>query len=74
LPTKYLTLDDSNVHNLVFDSSPVTVDRSVVQEDQTQGQFICAYTIDVHLANATDSNQWMTGAPGRSTENKKIDI
>jgi hypothetical protein len=57
LSTKYLTLDDSNIHILVFDSSPVTVDRSVVQEDQTQGQVIRAYTIDVYLANATDSNQ-----------------
>jgi len=52
LPTKYLKLDDSNIHILVFDSSLVTVDRSVVQE----GQVIRAYTIDAHLANATDSN------------------
>jgi hypothetical protein len=48
LPTKYLTLDDSNIHILVFDSLPVTVDRSVVQEDQIQGQVIRAYTIDVY--------------------------
>ncbi|CAF4078048.1 unnamed protein product, partial [Rotaria sordida] len=74
LPTKYLALDDSNIHILVFDLSPVTVDCSVVYEDQTQGQVIRAYTIDVYLANATDSNQWMTVARGTSFGNKKIDI
>jgi hypothetical protein len=56
LPTKYLTLYNSNIRILVFDSPLVTVDRSVVQEDQSEGQVIRAYTIDVHLANATDSN------------------
>ncbi|CAF0927126.1 unnamed protein product [Rotaria sordida] len=74
LPTKYLALDDSNIHILVFDLSPVTVDCSVVYEDQTQGQVIRAYTIDVYLANATDSNQWMTVARGTRFGNKKIDI
>jgi hypothetical protein len=50
LPTKYLTVDDPNIHILVFDLSPVTVDRSVVQEDQTRGEVIRAHTIGVHLA------------------------
>jgi len=73
-PTERLTLDDSNIHIQLFDSSPVTVDRSVVQEDQTQGQVIRAYTIDVQLANATNTTQWIIVAQGTSIGNKKIDI
>ena len=74
LPTERLTLDDSNIHIQVFDSSPVTVDRSVIQEDQTHGQVIRAYTVDVQLVNATDTNQWITVAQGISVGNKKIDV
>jgi alpha-L-fucosidase len=74
LPNQRLTLDDSNIHIQLFDSSPVTVDRSVIQEDQTHGQVIRSYTVDVQLANATDANQWITVAQGTSIGNKKIDI
>jgi alpha-L-fucosidase len=73
-PTKHLTFDDSNIYIQLFDSSPVTVDRSVIQEDQTHGQVIRAYTVDIRLANSTDPNQWITVANGTSVGNKKIDI
>jgi len=73
-PTKRLTFDDSNIHIQLFDSAPITVDRSVIQEDQTNGQVIRAYTVDVHLANATETDQWITVAQGTSVGNKKIDI
>jgi len=73
-PTDHLTSDDSNIHIQLFDSTPVTADRSVVQEDQTHGQVIRGYTVDVHLANSTDPNQWITVAQGESIGNKKIDI
>jgi alpha-L-fucosidase len=74
LPTQRLTLQDSTVHIQLFDSSPATVDRSVVQEDQTNGQVIRSYNVDVQLANSTDPNQWITVANGTSVGNKKIDI
>src|SRR5262249_1302758 len=74
LPTQRLTLDDSNIHMQLFDSSPVTVDRSVIQEDKTQGQVIQAYTININLVNTTDVNQYITIAQGTSIGNKKIDI
>ncbi|CAF1477656.1 unnamed protein product [Rotaria sp. Silwood1] len=35
LPTKELPLNDSNMHILVFDSSSVAVDHSIIPEDQT---------------------------------------
>jgi hypothetical protein len=73
-PTKRLTFDDSNIHIQLFDSAPITIDRSVIQEDQTNGQVIRAYTVDVHLANATEADQWITVAQGTSVGNKKIDI
>ena len=74
LPTERLTLEDSHVYIQLFDSSPVTVDRSVIQEDQTQGQVIRAYTIDVKLADSSKNNKWITVAHGTSIGNKKIDI
>jgi alpha-L-fucosidase len=73
-PSERLTFDDSNIHIQLFDSAPITVDRSVIQEDQTHGQVIRAYTVDVHLANATEADQWITVAQGTSIGNKKIDI
>ncbi|CAF3065525.1 unnamed protein product [Rotaria socialis] len=73
-PTKRLTLDHSNIYIQLFDSSPVTIDRSVIQEDQTNGQVIRAYTVDVQIVNTTDTNQWFTVAQGTSIGNKKIDV
>ena len=73
-PTERFTSDDSDIHIQLFDSTPVTVDRSVIQEDQTHGQVIRAYNVDVQLVNATDVNQWITVAQGTSIGNKKIDI
>jgi hypothetical protein len=74
VPSKRLIMDDSNIHVQLFDSTPVAVDRSVIQEDQTQGQVIRAYTIDIQLVNATNTTEWMTVAQGTSVGNKKIDI
>ena len=72
--TELFIVDDSSLHVLLFGSTPVTVDRSVIQEDQTNGQVIREYTIDVQLANATDINKWITVAKGTSVGNKKIDV
>jgi hypothetical protein len=74
VPSKRLIFDDSNIHIQLFDSTPVTVDRSVIQEDQTKGQVIRAYTVDIQLANGTNTTEWMTVAQGTSVGNKKIDI
>ncbi|CAF5171383.1 unnamed protein product, partial [Rotaria sp. Silwood1] len=74
LPTEHLMSDDSLQYIQLFVSSPVTVDRSVLQEDQTDGQVIRAYTIDVKLVNTTNTHQWMIVAQGTSIGNKKIDI
>ena len=74
LPTHRLTSDNSLEYILVFDSSPVTVDRSVIQEDQTYGQVICGYTIDVQLANTTDNYRWIIVAQDTSIGNEKVDI
>jgi hypothetical protein len=74
LPDERLTFDNSLVYIQLFDSSPVTVDRSVIQEDQTHGQVIRAYTIDVQLVNSIEDNKWITVANGTSIGNKKIDI
>jgi len=74
LPDERLTFDNSLVYIQLFDSSPVTVDRSVIQEDQTHGQVIRAYTIDVQLVNSMGDNKWITVANGTSIGNKKIDI
>ena len=74
IPTDRFILDDSSIHIQVFNSSPITVDRSVIQEDQTQGQVVRSYTVDVQFANATNTTQWITVAQGTSIGNKKIDI
>ena len=74
IPTQYITGTESNIHILLFDSSPVTVDRSVIREDQTQGQVIREYIVEIHLANSTDADQWITVANGTSVGNKKIDL
>ena len=74
LPNERLTSDNSLVYIQLFDSSPVTVDRSVIQEDQTQGQVIRAYTIDIKLVNSMEDSNWITVAQGTSIGNKKIDI
>jgi hypothetical protein len=73
-PTERLTSDDSTIHIQLFDASPVTIDRSVIQEDQTHGQVIREYTIDAQLVNSTNATQWTTVANGTSIGNKKIDI
>jgi alpha-L-fucosidase len=73
-PTERLILDDSNIHIQLFNSSPLTVDRSVIQEDQNKGQVIRAYTVDVQLVSATNTTQWITVAQGTSVGNKKSDI
>ena len=69
-PTQRFTLHHSSLHIHLFDSTPVTVDRSLIQEDQTNGQVIRAYTVDVQLVNS----QWVTVAKGTSVGNKKIDV
>jgi hypothetical protein len=74
LPNQRFTFDNSLVYIQLFDSSPVTVDRSVLREDQTRGQVIRAYTIDVKLINSTEDNNWITVAQGTSIGNKKIDV
>lgn len=72
--TVRLTSDNALFYIQLFDPAPVTVDRTVIQEDQTQGQVIRAYTIDVKLVNATENDSWLVVAQGTSIGNKKIDI
>lgn len=64
---------DSLVHMQVFDSA-VSVDRSVLQEDQTHGQVIRAYTVHALLVISKDQNEWIEVASGTSIGNKKIDL
>ena len=59
---------DGRIYIQVFDS-PVTVDRSVIREDQTNGQVIRNYTVDVQQDDA-----WKRVASGTSIGNKKIDL
>lgn len=73
-PSEHFQSDDSLVHIQLFDSAPVTIDRSVIQEDQRQGQLIRAYTVDVQLGKAANESEWMTVAQGTSVGNKKIDV
>ena len=47
LPTHHLISDDSLEYIQLIASLPVSVDRSIVQEDQTHGQMIQNCTIDV---------------------------
>ncbi len=74
VPAERLTSDNALVYIQLFASSPVTVDRSVIQEDQIQGQVIRAYTIDVKLVNSIENDDWFTVAQGTSIGNKKIDV
>ena len=73
-PNEHFHSDDSFVYIQLFDSSPVTIDRSVIQEDQRQGQVIRAYSVDVQLGNAANESEWITVAQGTSVGNKKIDV
>ena len=73
-PNEHFHSDDSLVYIQLFDSSPVTIDRSVIQEDQRQGQVVRAYSVDVQLVNAIGHDRWMTVAQGTSIGNKKIDL
>ena len=72
-PNEHFISDTSLVHLLTFET-PVTIDRSVIQEDQTRGQVIRAYTVNVQLANSTVNDDWVTVAEGTSVGNKKIDL
>ena len=73
-PSEYHVSDNSFVHTLEFNGAPTTVDRSVLREDQSNGQVIRGYTIQVQLNNATTADQWITVAQGTSIGNKKIDL
>ena len=64
---------DSLVHMQVFDSV-VSVDRSVIQEDQTRGQVIRAYAVDALVAISKGRDEWIQVATGTSIGNKKIDL
>lgn len=59
---------DGRIYFQMFDS-PVSVDRSVLREDQSNGQVIRSYTIDVQ-----QNNSWKRVAQGTSIGNKKIDL
>lgn len=73
IPVSRNSSTDGRVHVQTFDA-PVTVDRSVLEEDQTLGQVIRAYTIDVQLADSARSDRWTSVASGTSVGNKKIDL
>ena len=73
-PSEHFHSDDSLVYIQLFHSAPVTIDRSVIQEDQSQGQVIRGYSIDVQLVNAIGHDRWRTVARGTSVGNKKIDL
>jgi hypothetical protein len=64
---------DFLVYMLMFDST-VSIDRSVIQEDQTHGQVIRTYTIDALSIVSKDRNEWIQVAQGTSIGNKKIDL
>ncbi|CAF1334163.1 unnamed protein product [Adineta ricciae] len=64
---------DFLTYMLVF-NAPVSVDRSVIQENQTRGQVIRAYTITVLIAITKDQSEWTEVATGTSIGNKKIDL
>lgn len=70
-----LISDDSTMH-ILFDTTPFTADRSVIQEDQSQGQVIRQYKVEVQLSieNSSRNDSWLTVAQGTSIGNKKIDI
>ena len=73
-PSEYFPSDNGLVHILLFNEGPVTVDRSVIREDQSNGQVIRSYTVDVQLTNATENGRWLTVSQGTSIGNKKIDL
>jgi hypothetical protein len=74
LPDERLRSDNSRIYVQLFHSSPITIDRSVIQEDQTYGQVIRAYIIDVQLVDSLEDNEWIIVAEGTSIGNKKIDV
>ena len=73
-PSEYVVSKNSLFHTLKFKGVPATVDRSVIREDQTNGQVIRGYIVEAQLTNATSSDQWITVAQGTSIGNKKIDL
>ena len=64
---------DSRVYIQVFDSA-VSIDRSVLREDQSRGQVIRAYVIHALLAISKDKSEWIEVTSGTSIGNKKIDL
>lgn len=74
LPSERITSENSLVYILSFDSIPITIDRTVIREDQTLGQVIREYIIDVQLVDSLNDNTWTTVVQGTSIGNKKIDI
>ena len=73
-PSEHFHSDDSLVYIQLFHSAPVTIDRSVIQEDQSQGQVIRGYSVDVQLSKVANESEWITVAQGTSVGNKKIDL
>ena len=73
-PSEHFQSDDSLVYIQLFDSAPVTIDRSVIQEEQSQGQVIRGYSVDVQLSKVANESEWITVAQGTSVGNKKIDL
>lgn len=74
LPSERITSENSLVYILSFDSIPITIDRTVIREDQTLGQVTREYIIDVQVVDSLNDNTWTTVVQGTSIGNKKIDI
>ncbi len=73
MPSFRNSYTDSRVFIQVFDST-VSVDRSIIQEDQTDGQVIRAYVIDVLSVISKDKIEWIEVVRSTSIGNKKIDL
>ena len=69
--------DDDGACELTFDT-PVSVDRIVLMEDQTQGQVIRGYTVDALIVGnytaAGVAEGWQQLSVGSSVGHKKIDV
>jgi alpha-L-fucosidase len=73
-PAQVLSSDNGMVHLLLFNGAPVSIDRSMIQEDQTNGQVIRQYVVDIQPVETINEKDWMTVATGTSIGNKKIDL
>lgn len=65
------TVSKRNLEYMLHFDKPTSIDRVMIQEDQSKGQHIRNYTVEV---TTMQTNEWLVLSTGQSVGNKRIDV